>query len=243
MQELQRKEQILLDIVADYIERVRPVSSGELLAHYKYPVSSATVRNIMLELNEAGFLYQPHTSAGRVPTEKAYRFFIDKMDLMPASERKAAYNKLKRDMQGIAVSSVPDELSQFLARRVAELTGSLAFAGMLGVPHIYKEGLLRILEEPEFSEPSTIRNFLTYTENLQSCVNELYRRVHDEVYIAVGALSAPEQYPFSMMAFTYHLPNRDKRGFVGIAGPMRMHYRQNLTLLDSIKNLFDDLYE
>lgn len=72
----ERQEKILELIVKDYVKNSKPVSS-KLLTQKKLGLSSATLRNEMMELEEAGYLNQPHTSAGRVPTEKAYRFFIN----------------------------------------------------------------------------------------------------------------------------------------------------------------------
>ena len=75
----ERNERILLDIVERYTETAEPISSNELLDVYKYNLSSATLRNIMVDLDEAGYLIQPHTSAGRIPTVKAYPFFFNKI--------------------------------------------------------------------------------------------------------------------------------------------------------------------
>ena len=74
-----RNRQILADIVRTYIETGEPVSSRAISGGFEESISSATIRNIMGELEEAGFLYQPHTSAGRVPTAAAYRFFAQEI--------------------------------------------------------------------------------------------------------------------------------------------------------------------
>ena len=67
--------QILADIVRAYVETGEPVSSRAVSRSHAEGLSPATIRNVMAELEEAGLLYQPHTSAGRVPTAPAYRFF------------------------------------------------------------------------------------------------------------------------------------------------------------------------
>ncbi|MCD6427847.1 MAG: heat-inducible transcription repressor HrcA [Caldisericaceae bacterium] len=74
-----RKEEILKDLVAEYIKTGKPVGSSSIVKKYKLNVSPATVRNEMAELEELGYIYQPHTSAGRVPTSKGYRFFVENM--------------------------------------------------------------------------------------------------------------------------------------------------------------------
>lgn len=77
MQELtQRQRLILALVVRDYVETAQPVSSARLVERYHLSISPATIRNEMAALTEAGYLRQPHTSAGRVPTEEGYRYFV-----------------------------------------------------------------------------------------------------------------------------------------------------------------------
>src|SRR5690606_32171395 len=76
----ERKASVLRAVVEEYIETAQPVGSGHVARAPGVNVSSATVRNDMAVLEQEGYLYQPHTSAGRVPTEKGYRFFVDTLD-------------------------------------------------------------------------------------------------------------------------------------------------------------------
>jgi heat-inducible transcriptional repressor len=77
MEELTERQKLILTLVVrDYIETAKPVGSKILLEHYKLDMSSATIRNEMAALTEAGYLRQPYTSAGRVPTEEGYRYFV-----------------------------------------------------------------------------------------------------------------------------------------------------------------------
>ena len=88
----ERKAAILSAVVQEYIETAQPVGSGRIAAVPGVEVSSATVRNEMAALEDAGYLVQPHTSAGRIPTDKGYRFFVDrirndKTGLVPSEPR------------------------------------------------------------------------------------------------------------------------------------------------------------
>jgi heat-inducible transcriptional repressor len=74
-----RHQQILTDVVREYVETGEPVSSRSIAARHAEPLSSATVRGVMAELEDEGYLYQPHTSAGRVPTAAAYKFFVEQV--------------------------------------------------------------------------------------------------------------------------------------------------------------------
>lgn len=75
----QRQETILALIIHEYIETAEPVGSKALVERYSLGISSATARNEMVALTEAGLLRQPHTSAGRVPTEEGYRYFVRRL--------------------------------------------------------------------------------------------------------------------------------------------------------------------
>jgi heat-inducible transcriptional repressor len=75
----ERQKTLLLLIIRDYIESAQPIGSKRLAEHYHINLSSATIRNEMAALTEMGYLRQPHTSAGRVPTEEGYRYFVSQM--------------------------------------------------------------------------------------------------------------------------------------------------------------------
>src|SRR5256714_3079323 len=86
-----RKLEVLRGIVEDYVETQEPVGSKALVERHNLRVSPATVRNDMAVLEEEGYIHQPHTSAGRVPTDRGYRLFVDKLSrikpLSPAERR------------------------------------------------------------------------------------------------------------------------------------------------------------
>lgn len=90
-----RKEKILKFIVEQFIEKATPVGSHTLIDEYDLPYSSATVRNEMLELEQAGYLEKPHTSAGRIPSTKGYRYYVENLrDLDTDDDVKEQMNEL-----------------------------------------------------------------------------------------------------------------------------------------------------
>ena len=74
-----RKKKILQAVIEEYIQTAEPVSSGNLVKNGDLRCSSATIRNEMADLEKSGFLEQPHTSSGRVPSEKGYRYYVDEL--------------------------------------------------------------------------------------------------------------------------------------------------------------------
>lgn len=121
MQQAQRKIKILKAIVEAYIENGEPVGSKVLCNLLDFPVSSATVRNEMAELSELGLLTQPHTSAGRVPSERGYRYYVESL-----MEKK----KLGGDVKAMIYDSLssagddPEKLLHKASDVVAELTNA-----------------------------------------------------------------------------------------------------------------------
>ena len=116
----ERKASILRAVVARYIETAQPVGSTQVVESAAVGVSSATVRNEMTVLEREGYLVQPHTSAGRIPTEKGYRFFVDNLggpgDLGPAQARevRAFFSHAHGELEQMLRST-----SQLLARLTA----------------------------------------------------------------------------------------------------------------------------
>lgn len=99
-----RQESILRALVREYIRTGEPVGSVELVRRYRLNVSSATVRNEMSRLEEIGYLAQPHTSAGRVPTDRAYRLFVDAIEpplRLPRDDENLVHDELTREPESL----------------------------------------------------------------------------------------------------------------------------------------------
>ena len=115
----ERKRKILKEIVDEYIETAEPVSSAVIVQKYEPDISSATVRNSMAELEKDGYLEKPHTSAGRVPSAKGYRLYVDellKYDNISLEDIKYIQEKLESKATGI------EELTKIAATTLSEVT-------------------------------------------------------------------------------------------------------------------------
>jgi len=116
-----RNCQILADIVRTYIETGEPVSSRAISKGFEESLSTATIRNVMADLEDAGFLYQPHTSAGRVPTAAAYRFFAQEI-ASQATLTTVDREWIQREMGG-AISAA--EITELAGHVLAEVSNGL----------------------------------------------------------------------------------------------------------------------
>lgn len=140
-----RRMTVLRAIVEDYIRSQEPVGSSSLAHHHDLGVSSATIRNDMAALDDEGYLVQPHTSAGRIPTEKGYRYFVDRLStvvpLSPAQRRGIA-NFLRGSV------SLQDTLRR-AARLLADITGQVA---VVASPSLSKSTLRHVEMVPVATE-------------------------------------------------------------------------------------------
>ena len=114
-----RKKQILQAIVEEYIETAEPVSSGNLVENGKIDFSSATIRNEMAELEKIGFIEKPHTSAGRIPSQKGYRYYVDELlreDRLTKREMEYIKEKLETKVNSL------EELTKIATTTLSEIT-------------------------------------------------------------------------------------------------------------------------
>jgi len=116
-----RNRQVLADIVRTYIETGEPVSSRAISKRYEEPLSTATIRSVMADLEDGGYLYQPHTSAGRVPTAAAYRFFAQEI-ASPATLSVEDKEWIHREMASV---TTPAEITERAGHVLAEVSKGL----------------------------------------------------------------------------------------------------------------------
>jgi heat-inducible transcriptional repressor len=121
----ERKKKILGAVVRDYVDTVRPVGSEDLAARHAWGVKSATIRNELAELSDLGYLRQPHTSAGRIPSDRGYRFYVD--HLMVAHE-------VVRESSAPAKNNVSLELDFLLRQTCALLTRMTSYTSVATPP-------------------------------------------------------------------------------------------------------------
>lgn len=236
----ERQEKILNIAVKEYVETAEPVSSQELLEKHDFGVSPATIRNEMQKLTDKGFLSQPHTSAGRIPTDKGYRFFVnnllnkesDNKDMALANNEGPAFAKASA-RQGDNFKFI-----QSLTRHLAEQTRALALNYVEDEDIFWKEGWEEVLREPEFEERDNIIDFTKLLENLEQHIGDIKKESGLSVYIG-GENSYPKAKNFTVISSHYHLPSGEK-GVISIIGPKRMEYDKNINLINSLKKLLDN---
>lgn len=230
----ERQKQILSAIIEQYAEVASPVGSS-LLARL-FNVSSATIRSEMAQLEEMGFIMQPHTSAGRVPTDKGYRYYVNEVGQTtqlptPRAERALA----ARTSSG----GVPERVIRNTVDTLVELTHNLGLA-TIG-DQLYMSGLSNLFGQPEFIHRAQVQEVARLLDNLEPWLREVAPNEALSVYIGaenpIGRNSG-----CSLIISKFRSPFSD-RSFIGVLGPTRQSYRDVMSLVERAgKTLEESMY-
>lgn len=232
----ERQKTILGALVQEYVKTAEPVSSGVLVKKYKLTYSPATVRNELFALDRDGFIYQPHTSAGRVPTDSGYRFFIEN-----SSSGRKQNEKIKKEFRPL--SHIKDEFD-FLrqsSRLLAKFSREFSMAGFFGRDILYKSGISEVLDRPEFSDEDTAREFGELIDFLDEAIEEHFRPEEIlEPKVFIGEENPiREARGYTLMISSAGTPF-GAEGMFAILGPRRMDYHKNIGLLRAFNDMFQD---
>lgn len=220
----ERQKQILSAIIEQYAEVASPVGSS-LLAKV-FDVSSATVRAEMAELERLGFIQQPHTSAGRVPTDKGYRFYVNNLseDKPETSVERRGERALSARVQA---GAAPDRLIRNTVDTLVELTHNLGMATIGN--QLYMSGLSNLFGQPEFIQPGQVQQVARLLDNLEPWLREAAPNEPLSVYIGqenpIGRSAG-----CSLIISRFRSPFSD-RSYVGVLGPTRQSYRDVMNLV------------
>jgi transcriptional regulator of heat shock response len=228
----ERKADVLKAVVADHIRTGEPVGSGTVARRYRLGVSSATIRNDMAALTDLGFLAQPHTSAGRIPTDFGYRFYVDTLPRWPSLSRNAE--------RTIAASLVPLPLEPSeVVRRATVLLSRLTHYGTLAQPpesaHVMIGGAANIVGEETFQRRETVRRLLEALEEEDTILGLLRTLAGEgEVSVRIGRENpVVAMREASVVVAAYGAGDRPV-GAIAVIGPTRMHYREAISAVRSV---------
>jgi heat-inducible transcriptional repressor len=230
-----RQEKILAAIIEQYAEVASPVGSS-LLAKL-FDVSSATIRSEMAELERLGFIQQPHTSAGRIPTDKGYRFYVNDVT---EDTNKPVETRAQRALEArVSSGGHPERTIRNAVDTLVELTHNLGLA-TIG-PQLYMSGLSNLFGQPEFVHPAQVQAIARLLDNLEPWLYEAAPNKPLSVYIGqenpIGRTAGA-----SLIISRFRSPFSD-RSYIGVLGPTRQSYREVMNLVGSAgKALEDTLY-
>ncbi len=230
----EREAAVLRLVVSDHIRSGEPVGSASVARRHRLSVSAATIRNDMAALEEAGYLSHPHTSAGRIPTDLGYRYYVDTIPRWPrlADAKRRAIARFFGEP-----ATDPDEIVRGTAVLLSRLTHYGAVAQPPGSPHVILGGAANIAGEEAFERRETVRRLLELLEH-EAAMLRLLDALADEgeVVVRIG-----RENPFAAMreASVVVAPYRrgpDRVGAIAVIGPTRMEYRGAMSAVREVSH-------
>lgn len=225
-----RQRKILEAIIDVFLQNALPVGSKHLADREDFKLSSATIRNEMSLLEKEGYITQPHTSAGRIPTDRAYRLLVDQM-----KEEKKLMIQAMKDMERVRrqyeLRKTKEKLYEIITL-LASVTDNVSFATIPDRQGVFYIGIGNILKKPEFqADPTQTTKVIEVLENeLQNFISELKLTDEGSIYIGEENL-LPQFQSCGLLAIPYFY--KGFKGVMGILGPTRMNYAYNMAALKS----------
>lgn len=225
-----RQKQILTAIIEQYAEVAVPVGSS-LLAKL-FGVSSATIRAEMASLEEKGYISQPHTSAGRIPTDKGYRFYVNEIAEGNDGQSPQMLERSTRALDARVASYVDADRADRAIRSavdsLCEITQNLGIA-TIG-DQLYMSGMGNLFSQPEFlANPASVQQVARLLDNLEPWLREAAPNEPLNVFIgAENPIGKSSQ--SSLIVSRFRSPYSD-RSYIGVLGPTRQDYAKVMRLV------------
>ena len=228
-----RQQKILTAVIEEYTQTAIPVGSKILVDKYGFNVSSATMRNDLSALEKDGYLYQPHVSAGRIPTDKGYKFFVE--EIMPDKELSLKDQK-KLQTEVLKLRAQKTRLSKTTAKLLSVFSGNLALSG--GKEEVAEFGIHELLENPEFQNADEFCKIAEVMDYIDENLDAIFKSVEKgETKIFIGKDNPIKNISNCSMIVSPYENKLGEKSFLALIGPKRMEYAKNKSLINYVKKL------
>jgi len=234
-----RRRAVLAATINKYIRDASPVASEDIASDFD--LSSATIRNIFVELEENGYIRHPYTSGGRIPTQKGYRYYVDfllsQMDLLDG-EKERIVNEYRKEI---------NRLEEALEKTSEIIPAITHYAGIVSFlewqDKFFYKGISHILDEPEFRDLQTLRILIRMIEEKQNLLKIINRDLNQKVKVYIGEeIGCPGMQNCSLIVSSYR--RKDKPlGRLAVLGPVRMEYRHIIPTIEYISDVLTGVLE
>ncbi len=232
----QRQIEILKCIVKEFTDTAEPVGSETLEKKYDIGVSPATIRNEMADLVKMGYLNKPHSSAGRVPTSKALKLYIN--ELMKQKELSVA-EEVKAKEKVWDLRTREDKFLRELTRDLAGKTKTLAVA-TTDEGDIFYSGYSHILEMPEFYDIDVTKNLLNMLDDF-AYFDIILKRIENDFAVMFGDELENNFYRPYGFVFSRYKTRNSTTGSIGVVGPTRLQYDNVVPFVRYFGSLIDEV--
>ena len=234
----ERKERILTITVNQYIKTVSPVSSTAIVQQYGIDLSSATIRNVLAELEEDGYLTHPHTSAGRVPTQKGYRYYVDYLmgEIELLQEEKT---RIRAEYQ--RESAALDLLLEKTSRVLSQTTHCTSLVSVDGDSRVFCQGTSFVVEYPDYQDVNKIRGILAALDEKERLLEIINKQLEEKTAVFIGKELDCEDIDTCSLVVSRYRSKHGPSGRIAVLGPTWMDYKRIVSALDYFSGLIEEI--
>ena len=236
-----REEAVLYMIVKSYVETAEPVGSRYVAR--RLGVSSATIRNVMSDLEDAGFVMHPHTSAGRIPTDKGYRYYVN--SLMHKRDLNENIMHMVEEQYHQKIRSLEDVLEK-KSHLMSSLTNYVGITLLPEIEKVYMDGASHLIEQPEFKDVRKLHDLFKHLEDKVSILRIMCDEFNDgRLTIHIGKENKSNYLSECSIVTRGYKVKGKASGKVGVIGPKRMVYERVVPMVeflaDRVSSILDDM--
>lgn len=235
----QRKDVVLSMVVQQYIHTDAPVSSAFIAEGYEDDISSATVRNILADLESDGYLMHPHTSAGRIPTQRGYRYFVDflmREIVLVEEERRRIQREYEHGVRELEL------LMERTSAVISDLTHCASIVTLDGYPRTYSfRGTNYLAEAVGVHGLRKMACILKALEEKERVLEVLRRDLDKRIKIYIGQETACADFDDCAMAVSHFHTRGGAAGHIAVLGSTRMDYEHVVSALGYVAELMREL--
>ncbi len=236
----ERKDQVLGIVVEQYIKTVTPIGSKLITHRYPLALSSATIRNILAELEEEGYLTHPHTSAGRVPTQKGYRYYVDHlMNEIQLLEDEKLRIKAEYERESMVLENLMEKTSEVIAQ-TTHYTSIISLDGE--DKKLICRGTSFVVDYPDYQDVKKIGGILSALEEKESLLWIINQELEERVKILIGHEIALKEINNCSLVVSQYKTKHGESGRIAVLGPTRMDYERVVSTVDYFSNLLEEIF-
>lgn len=234
-----RRDKILAIAIERYIETISPVSSGYIAEKSPYRVSSATIRNILSELEEKGLLTHPHTSAGRVPTQRGYRYYVDNLmdeiHLLNAEKERVRFE----------YREATKELDQLLEKTSSIISDLTHYTSIISVDGCADKLICRgtnfVVNYPDYEHLKKVSDILSALEEKERLYEIINRQLKEKIDIYIGHEMQYKEVDSCSLVVSGYRTQRGVSGRIAVLGPQRMYYEKVISTIEYVSEVIEDI--
>lgn len=237
----ERKKKILEAIIRDYLRTAEPVGSRTIWRDYMPDLSPATIRNEMADLEVAGFITQPHTSAGRIPTDLGYRYYVDHlMKTRPLTTK-------EEEIINEGLKKIRQDVEEALHQTLKILSHLLEYASLIATlgtkTRVYSAGFSHMLKQPEFSDMKFTRHVLETLEEEDFLVEMVKEYTTQQgITIRIGHENYFKEIKDCSVIMSSYKIKDFASGGMGVIGPTRMSYSKVASILENLSRRLETIW-